>query len=94
MMIPAIVGRAGQLVATGLAGAVAYDGLKKVLHAGVVHDAAVTATAVGLRGIRAVEIGAEKARLRAADILSEARDRIGEQAPPPPSGGRAHDHDR
>ena len=94
MLVRAIVERAAQLVATGLAGAVAYDGLKKAVGSGVVHDAAVTVTAVGLRGVRVVEIGAEKARLRAADIVSQARDRIGEQASPPASGPRGHDHDR
>jgi Protein of unknown function (DUF1490) len=92
MVFSAIVGRAAQLVATGLAGAVAYDGLKKALQSKVAHDAAVTVTAMGLRGLRAVETGAEKARLTAADIVSEARDRIGEQAAPPMSATRGHDH--
>jgi hypothetical protein len=93
MVFSAIVGRAAQLVATGLAGAVAYDGLKKALQSKALHDAAVTVTAVGLRGVRVVEIGAEKARLTAADIVSEARDRIGEQAAPPMSATRGHNHD-
>jgi Protein of unknown function (DUF1490) len=94
MVFSAIVGRAARLVATGLAGAATYDGLKKVLHSRVVHDAAVTATAVGLRGVRALEVGAEKARLSAADIVSEAREKLGEQTPPPTSASRAHEHDR
>jgi len=92
MVFSAIVGRAAQLVVTGLAGAVAYDGLKKALQSKVAHDAAVTITAVGLRGLRAAEIRAEKARLTAADIVSQARDRIGEQAPPPMSTPRGHNH--
>jgi Protein of unknown function (DUF1490) len=92
MVFSAIVGRAAQVVATGLAGAVAYDGLRKAIQSKVAHDAAVTVTAMGLRGLRAVETGAEKARLTAADILSQARDRIGEQAPPPMSTTRGHNH--
>jgi hypothetical protein len=92
MVFSAIIGRAAQLVATGLAGAAAYDGLKKALQSKALHDAAVTVTAMGLRGVRVVEIGAEKARLTAADIVSEARDRIGEQAPPPMSATRGHNH--
>jgi hypothetical protein len=94
MVFSAIVGRAARLVAAGLAGAAAYDGLKKMLHGNVLHDAAVTATAVGLRGIRIVEIGAEKVRLTAGDIVSQARERIGEDAPPPTVGSRVHDHDQ
>jgi hypothetical protein len=44
-------------------------------------------------------VGAEKARLAASDIVSEARGRIGEQTPPPSSGtsadhndGHGHEH--
>ena len=92
MVFSAIVGRAARLVATGLAGAAAYEGLKKALQSNAVHDAAVTVTAVGLRGLRVVETGAEKARLTAADIVSQARDRIGEQAAPPMSATRGHNH--
>ncbi len=92
MVFSAIVGRAAQLVATGLAGAVAYDGLKKALQSKVLHDAAVTVTAMGLRSLRVAETGAEKARLTAADIVSEARERIGEQAAPPMSATRGHNH--
>ena len=94
MALSAMVGSAARLVATGLAGAAAYDGIKKVLHGRVVHDVAVTATAVGLRGVRALEVGAERARLTATDIVSEAREKIGEQAPPPASGSPSHEHDR
>ena len=81
---------AARVVGTGLAGAVAYDGVKRVVRSGAIRGATVTGTVLGLRGVRAAESGAEKARLVAGDILSEARERIGEQAPAP---GTVDDHD-
>jgi hypothetical protein len=78
-----LVVRAARLVATGLAGAVAYDGVKRIARTSVIRDATVTGTAWSLRGFRAAEAGAEKARLVAGDIVSEARERIGEPAPAP-----------
>jgi len=95
VIVGAFVGKAAGLVATGLAGAVALEGVKKVAQSQVVHGAAVAVTSWGLRGARAAEVGAEKARLAASDIVSEARERIGEQTPPPTSGGsadHAHEH--
>ena len=92
-MIGALAGRAAGLVASGLAGAVAYDGVKRVARSGAVRATAVTVTSWGLLGARAAETGAERARLATADIVSEARDRIGEQAPVPGSGtGHGHEH--
>ena len=81
------------MMATGLAGAVAYDGVKRIARTSVIRGATVTGTAWGLRGFRAAEAGAEKARLVAGDIVSEARERIGEQAPPPGTvNGHGHAH--
>jgi len=92
-VLVAIVGKAAGLVATGLAGAAALEGVKKVAQSGVLHNTAVAVTSWGLRGARAAEVGAEKARLTASDIVSEARERIGEQTPPPASGAdHAHEH--
>lgn len=94
-MLGALVGRAAGLVASGLAGAVAYDGVKRVAQSGAARNAAVTVTSWGLLGARAAETGAERARLATADIVSEARERIGEQAPAPgaaSAGGHDHDH--
>ena len=57
---------------------------------------AVEAAKAGLRGARAAEVGVEKARLAAGDVMAQARGEMGEEAPPPaaaPSGGHAHDHD-
>ena len=88
-----LIVRAARVVATGLAGAVAYDGVKRVVRSGAIRGATVTGTVLGLRGVRAAETSAEKARLVAGDILSEARDRIGEQAPAPGTvNGHGHEH--
>jgi Protein of unknown function (DUF1490) len=91
-MIGGFVGKAAGLLASGLVGAAAYDGVKRLVRSDSVHAAAVTVTAWGLRGARAAEAGAERARLTTADIVSEARERIGEQTPPPGAAGPAHDH--
>jgi hypothetical protein len=48
------------------------------------HQASVTAAAWGLRGTRKAEEGAERARLKVSDVMAEARERIGEEVPPPP----------
>ncbi|WP_300019337.1 DUF1490 family protein [Pseudonocardia sp.] len=93
MVLGAFVGRAASLVATGLAGALALEGVKKAVGSDVVRGTAVGVTALGLRGARAAETGAEKARLVTADIVAEARERIGEQAPAPGAAtGHGHAH--
>ena len=92
-MLNGLIVRAVRVVATGLAGAVAYDGVKRVVQTRAVRGATVTGTAWGLRGVRAAETGAEKARLVAGDIVSEARARIGEEAPAPgAANGHGHVH--
>ena len=87
-----LIVKAAHLAATGLAGAAAYDGAKRVLRSNLIRKATVTATAWGLRGVRAAETGAEKARLATADIVSEARARLGEDAPVP-GGDTGHGHE-
>jgi hypothetical protein len=52
----------------------------------------VSAAELGLRGTRRAEETAESARLKLADVMAEARERIGEEAPTP-SLGDAHDHE-
>jgi len=84
---------AARVTATGLAGAIAYDGVKRIARTAVVRGATVTVASWGLRGVRAAETGAEKARLAFADIVSEARERVGEQAPVPGNAaGHGHGH--
>ena len=92
-MIGGFLGRATGLVAGGAVGAVAYDGVKRLMRSDVFHGAAVTVTSWGLRGARLAETGAEKARLTTADIISEARDKVGEQSPAPGGAASAHNHE-
>ena len=92
-MVQGLIVRAARVVATGLVGAAAYDGVKRVVRTSAIRSATVTGTAWGLRGARAAETGAEKARLVAGDIVSEARARIGEEAPAPGAmNGHGHEH--
>ena len=80
-----IAAKAAAMVASGVAGAVVIEGAKRLVRARAVHEGAVWVASCGLRGVRVAETGAEKIRLTTADILSEARERIGEQSPPPGS---------
>ncbi len=88
-----LVGKATSTVVTGVVGVLVVDGVKR-WHGSVLSRAnLVTATAWGLRGARSVEAGAELARLAAADVLAEARERVGEPprpAPTSPAGGHSH----
>lgn len=88
-MFDGIAAKAAGMVASGVAGAVVVDGAKRLLRAPLVHEAAVWMASWGLRGVRAAETSAEKIRLTTADIVSEARQRIGEQSLPP---GPAAEH--
>ena len=56
------------------------------------HETAVKSAELGLRGTRKAEEAAESARLKISDVVAEARERIGEEAPTP-SLGDAHDHE-
>ncbi|HEV3358505.1 MAG TPA: DUF1490 family protein [Pseudonocardiaceae bacterium] len=92
-MVDGLIRNAARTVAGGLAGAIAYDGLKRVARSSVARSAAVTITAWGLRGIRTAETRAEQARLVFGDVVSEARARIGDQAPVPGAArGPGHEH--
>jgi hypothetical protein len=90
-MFGGIAAKAAGMVASGVAGVVVVDGAKRLVRARAAHETAVWMTTWGLRGVRAAETGAEKIRLTTADIVSEARERIGEQSLPPGSAA-AHKH--
>lgn len=92
MIFSGVLGRAAATALTGLIGAAAYDGVKRTARQVPGRELAVTTAAWGLRGVRQAERGAESARLATADVLAEARGRLGEQAPVPGSAP-AHDHD-
>jgi Protein of unknown function (DUF1490) len=88
-----LVAKAVGTVLTGAVGVAAYDAVRKAVAKAPVREASVTATALGLRGVRKAEVGAERARLAVGDVVAEARERIGEEAPPPAVGEVEHDHD-
>ncbi|MCV7290180.1 MULTISPECIES: DUF1490 family protein [Mycolicibacterium] len=88
-----LLAKAATTVVTGAVGVAAYEGLRKAVAKAPVREAAVTTTAWALRGARKAEEGAESARLKVADVMAEARERIGEEVPPPAVGDAGHSHD-
>lgn len=91
MIFSGLLGKAAAATVTGLVGAAAYDGVKRVSRQLPTHEVAVTTATWTLRGLRQAERGAETVRLSTADVLAEARGRLGEQAPVPGTTP-AHDH--
>lgn len=91
-MVHGLFGRTAAWLATGVVGAAAYDLVLKAAKKAPLHQTAVSAAELGLRGTRRAEEAAESARLKISDVMAEARERIGEEAPTP-AVGDAHDHD-
>lgn len=83
----------GRAAFTGAVGVAAYTALRRVVRWVPKREVAVGGTVVGLRAWRGAERGAEAARLTAADIVAEAKARIGEQVAPPGGVEPGHDHD-
>ncbi|GGC59999.1 DUF1490 family protein [Hoyosella rhizosphaerae] len=93
MIHGALLGKALGTVVTGTVGVAAYNGVVWALKKAPAREIAVTMTAAGLKGVRKAEEGAEAVRLATADIVAEARERNGEDAPPPSqSVGHGHAH--
>ncbi|MCV6984999.1 DUF1490 family protein [Mycobacterium shinjukuense] len=98
MVLHRFVARAVPTVVTGLVGAVAYEGLRKTVTKLPLRKATVAVTAWGLRATREAERkaqeSAEQARLTVADVMAEARERVGEDVPPltVADPGHAGDH--
>jgi hypothetical protein len=93
MLVHGLLAKAAGTVVTGLIGVTAYEALRKAVGTARVHNAAVTATEWSLRGTRRAEEAAESARLKLADVVAEARERIGEEASPPAVGNHdQHEH--
>jgi lysozyme family protein len=91
MAVYGLLAKATTTVITGLVGVTAYEALRKGLAKAPLHETAVSAAELGLRGTRKAEEAAESARLRIADVMAEARERIGEEAPTPAvSDGHEH----
>ncbi|WP_367141025.1 DUF1490 family protein [Mycobacterium sp.] len=84
-------GTAVSSVVNGVVGVAAFEVLAKAPWRKI----AVSATALGLRAVRAMESmskeTAEKVRLATADVLAEAAASMGEQVPPPPAADVAPD---
>jgi len=84
MVWQGVLAKAAPTVVTGLVGAVAYEGLRKVAKKPL-RAASVSVTAWGLRVAREAEEGAERARLAVADVVAEAAERVGSETPPQPA---------
>ncbi|ETZ55412.1 MULTISPECIES: DUF1490 family protein [Mycobacterium] len=93
MEIQESFGKSGTMVLAGVVGVGAYELLCKVVGKAPIHQARVAATELGLRGTRQAERAAESARLKLADVMAEARERIGKEAPAPAvTGVDEHEH--
>ncbi|MDT5125077.1 MAG: hypothetical protein QOI28_5073 [Mycobacterium sp.] len=92
MAVHGLLVKAASTVLTGAVGVAAYEAVRKAVAKAPLREAAVTATSWGLRGARKAEEGAESARLKVADVMAEARERIGEEVPPPAVADAGHDH--
>lgn len=93
MVLHGVLAKALTTVATGAVGVAAYDALRKAVAKMPIREASVTAAEWALRGTRKAEETAETARLNVADVMAEARERIGEEVPPPAVAEPEHAHD-
>ena len=92
MIVHGLLAKAVSTVVTGAVGVAAYELARKAVAKAPVREATVSAAALGLRGARKAEEGAESARLKVADVMAEARERVGEEVPPPAVSEPGHDH--
>jgi hypothetical protein len=93
MAVYGLFAKAAGTVITGLVGVTAYELVRKAAAKAPLHETAVSAAELGLRGTRRAEEAAESARLKLADVMAEARERIGEEAPTPSiSDTDQHEH--
>ncbi|WP_082959571.1 DUF1490 family protein [Mycobacterium sp. E2462] len=82
MVWQGVLAKAAPTVVTGVVGAVAYEGLRKVAAKNPLRAASVSVTAWGLRVAREAEVSAARARLAVADVVAEAAERIDNQSSP------------
>lgn len=92
MVLQGLLGKAAGAVVTGLVGVTAYELLRKAVGKAPLHQTAVAAAELGLRGTRRAEEAAESARLKLADVMAEARERVGEETPAP-TVAAVHQHE-
>jgi hypothetical protein len=93
MVAHGVLAKVATTVATGAVGVAAYDALRKAVAKLPIREAGVTAAEWALRGTRKAEETAETARLNIADVMAEARERIGEEVPPPAVADSEHAHE-
>lgn len=93
MVLHGLLVKAAPTVVTGVVGVAAYEALVKAPW----RKATVVATAWGIRVVREAErkagVSAEQARLTVADVMSEARERAGQEVSPLTVAGSGDDHD-
>jgi Protein of unknown function (DUF1490) len=86
MVLHGLLAKAAPTVVTGAVGVAAYGALRKGVAKFPLRAATVTVTAWGIRAAREAERkaqqSAEQARLTAADVIAEAKERIGEDVTP------------
>jgi hypothetical protein len=91
----AAAGRLAHYAASGIVGGLIIRGLSKRLPDGTsaARKAVVGGIAGGIVTSRWLTSAAEEARLKAGDVLAEARTSLGEEAPPPSAVKvEGHDH--
>lgn len=93
MVLHGVWAKAATTVVTGAVGVAAYEALRKAVAKLPIREASVSAAAWALRGTRKAEESAEVARLKVADVMAEARERIGEEVPPPAVADTEHAHE-
>ncbi|HUB53653.1 MAG TPA: DUF1490 family protein [Mycobacterium sp.] len=86
MLWHGLVAKAAPTVVTGAVGVAAYQAVRKGVAKFPLRAATVTVTAWGMRVAREAERkaqqGSEQARLTAADVIAEAKERLGEDVTP------------
>jgi hypothetical protein len=86
MLLHGLVAKAAPTVVTGVVGVAAYQAVRRGVAKFPLRAATVTVTAWGMRVAREAERKAqqstEQARLTAADVIAEAKERIGEDVTP------------
>ncbi|MER5220047.1 DUF1490 family protein [Streptomyces flaveus] len=92
----AVAGRITHYALSGTAGVLVLRGAAKVAPKAkpAARRLLVSGIAGGITTGRRLGEAAEEARLKAGDLLAEAREQLGEEAPPPSAVGvEEHDHD-
>lgn len=82
----------GRLVLTAAASAGLVKAVSDGRGAAALRRLAVGGTKVGIKASRAAETGVERLRLGTGDIVAQAYDEMGEQAPVPATPQAGHDH--